>query len=274
MKYIHHLAIDEPTLPKAQFHELYQLKPEGRRATGFRIDAVSRQPDGDEFIRHALEILKTNGVPRRVHSSATSYGHTVTRLYEEIELKEAEFLVLTCRVVARTGVIDGRAVLAADPAYRLTSVLNFTRPVVVSDEVRQLLKGGMLVGLEFGAAPLNPDPDCNWGRIPGPFWEIQSSIALPKMSNTHQFVHPGRTQTEPFRGDYSKIIMISDPPFSKGEVRYRREDIDALASFDIARTFEKHMNPYPALVVSQRFYQYCLANGIGLSADPVRIDPE
>lgn len=54
---------------------------------------------------------------------------------------------------------------------------------------------------------------------------------------------------------------------------YRKSDIAVLGSFDIARTLEKHRTPHP-LVISQRFYQYCLKQKILLEVEPVRIYPE
>jgi len=34
------------------------------------------------------------------------------------------------------------------------------------------------------------------------------------------------------------------------------------------------MEPHPALIVSQRFYQHCLKHRIPLEVEPVRIDPD
>jgi hypothetical protein len=39
-----------------------------------------------------------------------------------------------------------------------------------------------------------------------PFWELKSSLVLPGMANRHQFIHPGTSAPEPFKGDYSRII--------------------------------------------------------------------
>ena len=72
----------------------------------------------------------------------------------------------------------------------------------------------------------------------------------------------------------SKIIMLSDPPFRTGEVHYSKRDLAALMPFDVARTFENFMETHPALVVSQRFYQFCLKSRIPLNVQPVRIDPD
>ena len=38
--------------------------------------------------------------------------------------------------------------------------------------------------------------------------------------------------------------------------------------------FENYMEPHPALIVSQRFYQFCQENKIPLNVQPVRIDAD
>ena len=157
----------------------------------------------------------------------------------------------------------------AKPSLKLFSV--FPNWIVVSNKVRQLLESGQLIGLQFGEVVLKGK---SVHASAEPFWELQSSLVLPKMANVHQFIHPGRTEPEPFQGDYSKIIMLNDPPFNKGEVHYRQKDLAALGAFDIARTFENYVEPHPALVISQRLYQHCLQHKINLSVDPVRIDPD
>jgi hypothetical protein len=141
--------------------------------------------------------------------------------------------------------------------------------IIVADKVKRLLESGHFVGLEFGEVVLKGK---SIHAATEPFWELKSSVTLPKMANTHQFIHPGKTEAIPFTGDYSKIIMISDPPFRTGEVHYRRSDLQALGPFDIARTFEKYMEIHPALVISQRFYQFCEQHKLPLNVEPVRVD--
>jgi len=196
------------------------------------------------------------------------------------------------QTMIRAGVKDGRFVGAADSEWRLKSTLGFSlgfSQVIVSEDVRKLLEREKFVGLEFGDSPLYPESvygmpadewlalkraSQRWAVLPGPFWKLKSSVVLPKMAN-HLMQDGWRNEPpRPFEGDYSRHVFIQDPPFSRGEVHYRRSEVDGLGSFDIARTYEKFMGPEHGLVFSQRVYRYCLTNGIGVWAYPVRIDSE
>ena len=75
------------------------------------------------------------------------------------------------------------------------------------------------------------------------------------------------------QGDYSKVVLLDDDPFCKGELHYHQKDLEALGAFDIANTQEKFLSPHP-LVISQRFYQHCLKHKIPLEVEHVRIDPD
>jgi hypothetical protein len=270
MKYRHFISMDQGILPQADFEAICSLDVAGRTPRGFRLTVDSDQPDGGEIVRRFVSICEARGLRRKNVSTATSYGHTADRWHGD-DLFRSEILILTRQVITRAGVKDGKLLLGADPVWRMASGLHFSRSVVVSELVRQILDSHKFVGLRFGDTPLRAE---SADVAQGFFWELAASIVLPKMVNTHQFVHPGRTEAEPFRGDYSKIILIKDPPFNVGEAHYRRSDLAGLGTFDIANTYENLMEPHPSLVISQRFFQCCLANEIGLVAYPVRIDPD
>ena len=276
MRYLHTLAVDEPTLPKDIFEELCRLKPDARKPTGFRLEVISANPDGDDFIQYALALLKKYGATRRYHSSATHYGYRISRFYEKTDLSSAAFLILDSQKQIQSLTEPerdeyGQLMLVASnvkPVLKIGSI--FPNWIIVSDKVRGQLEIGSFVGLRFCKVAIkanagNPSHD--------PFWELQSSITLPKMVNTHQFVHRGLTEAEPFAGDYSRSILINDTPFTSGEVHYRNSDLAAISPFDIATTFENYLERHPALVVSQRFYQHCLKNKIPLEVRPARVDP-
>ena len=247
---------------------------------------MTQDPDGDEFIRRALEMLKRHGIPLRysVNSSDynSSYGYDISRFYEPDDLKHAELLLLV-----RKGRIhntlepardeQGRLYLLASKAKESLKLGNLLWPdwVIVSDKVRRSLEGAGLVGLRFIEVAIKGKSTYLASE---PFWELQSSITLPKMPDRgnlfHPEFHPDHPTVEPFQGDYSRTIFINDAPFFNGEVHYRRSDLTVLGQFDIAATFENYMETHPALVVSQRFYQHCLKHKIPLPVEPVRIDPD
>lgn len=284
MKYFHELQIDEPTLPGSEFEELCRLKPECRKPNGFRYEIPTDNAEGDEFLRYALGLLKHHGIPHRDQSDGTHYGYSILRWYDEADVVAAEFLLLDWQRKLQKGVKPerdehGRLIVLA---RNVTSSLKFasTYPdnsIFVSDKVRRILEGGGLVGLQFGETTIQGGS----GSVSGePAWELQSAITLPKIANTHQLVHRGKTEAEPFTGDYSRQVLINDPPFVGGEPHYRRSDLAAVGSFDIANMREKFINEH-ALIISQRFYQHCIRNKISLALDklslgvrPVRIDPD
>jgi hypothetical protein len=277
MKYRHFLQVNEATLPKSAFAEICAIAPEGLKPYGFKLQIDSDFPDGGEIVCKVINVCTSNGLSRRERYGPNSYGHNADRWYSDEEFRSAEFLILKRQpqiqsVTEPDHDEQGRLWLLgknAKPNRKIGSV--YPNHIVISDAVKQLLEPGGFIGLQFGEVAVK-------GKLAeemaGQLWELQSSVVLPKMANVHQFIHPGRTEPEPFQGDYSKIIMLNDPPFNKGEVHYRRSELTALGAFDIARTFENYMEPLPALVISQRFYQYCLKNKIKLDADPVRIDPD
>ena len=276
MKYRHFLQVNEATLPKSAFAEICAIAPEGCKPYVFDLQIDSDFPDGGEIVKKIIQICRSNGLGRRRSYGPNSYGHAADRWYGD-EVSNSAYLIV-CRQRQMQSPAEperdeeGRLQLIASnakPSLKLFSV--FSNWIVVSNKVSQLLESGQFIGLQFGKVELKGK---SVHASPEPFWELQSSLVLPKMANVHQFIHPGRTEAETFQGDYSKIIMLNDPPFNKGEVHYRRSELAALGAFDIAKTFENYMEPHPALVVSQRFYQYCLKNKIKLDVDLVRIDSD
>lgn len=125
--------------------------------------------------------------------------------------------------------------------------------IIISDTVKRLLESSGIDGLRCGEVAIVGNPS---DLSSDPFWELQSSISLPKMPFAkliHPAHYPEHPDVEPFKGDYSRTIMIDDKPFFGAEVHYHRSEIEVLGRFDIAATFENYMGPHPSLVVSQRF---------------------
>ena len=284
MKYLHELQIDNSTLPSVEFESLCKHKPECKNPIGFEYKVVTDNANGDEFIRHVLGLVKRFGIPWRGISNATHYGYSITRQYEKSDLEAAEFLLLDWQRKLQKGVKPERdehgrlIVLARNVTSSLTFASTYPDNVIfVSHKVRRILESGGLVGLQFGETVIQGDSGAASGE---PAWELESTITLPKIANTHQLVHRGKTAAEPFSGDYSRQVLLNDPPYVGGEPHYRRSDLAAIGAFDIANMREKFINEH-AQVISQRFYQHCLKSKIPLALDkfslgvrPVRIDPD
>lgn len=273
MRYFHEFQLEETTLPRDEYEELCRLKPECQSPYGLRYKAITDNEDGDEFILHAIGILKKRGICRTMHSSANSYGYSIMRNYVDSDFTASEFLVL--RYQRKLKGIDGPQrddtgrllVLASDAKPNLK--FGSTYPdnlIIVSDTVRQFLEKEQLIGLRFLPVAIKSKSSVAAPELP---WELDSTVTLPKIANTHKLIHHG---PQPFEGDYSRLVLINDSPFFGAELHYRRSDLDAIGPFDLANTLEKYRTSHP-LVISQRFYQHCKKNKISLNVEPVRIDP-
>lgn len=277
MKYHHQLGFLADWITPSEAEELTRTNPETRIRNGFGYKLTTNNPNGDAFVRRAIEVLRSHGIPRRRIANSTSYGYVVSRIYEPDDMRNAELLLLSAQrqIQGLTEPLrdeQGRLLLTASKAKPSLKVgCIFGNWVIVSEGVRRSLEAGGFVGLRFNGVTLQGK---SVHASPEPFWELLSSITLPKMPHPERFVHRGITAAEPFQGDYSRVVLISDPPFAKAEIHYRRSDLKLMGPFDIAQTFEKYMEPHPALVVSQRFYQHCLKHKIPLEVEPVRIDPD
>jgi hypothetical protein len=277
MKYHHNLAFSDSWITDSEAQQLMRIKPGARNRNGFGYSLVTKDPAGDEFIQTALDMLKHHSIPRRMIANSTSYGYYISRFYEPDDLENAELLLVTYQNEIQTLTEplrdqQGRLLLKASSAKASLKVgCIFQNWIIVSDAVRHSLEAGNFIGLKFGEVAIKGK---SIHAAAEPFWELLSFITLPKMPHPERFVHRGLTEAQPFQGDYSRVVLISDPPFAKAEVHYRRSDLEALGPFQIAQTFENYMEPHPALVISQRFYQHCLKNKIPLAVEPVRIDPE
>jgi hypothetical protein len=135
----------------------------------------------------------------------------------------------------------------------------FNNVYVVSGSAKKMLEGASWMGLFFREAVLNDASSLN---KPDVLWEIDSKIELPQMSNS--FINPHSVVPCHF---------IEDRPYRNGEPHYREPDLLPLGAFDIARTLER-LGSDQGLIISQRFYRFCLEHAMSLEVRPVRIDPE
>ena len=225
---------------------------------------------GDEssakLVDEIVAMCERSGLRKSSPGIAGAYTHDVHHHYESSDFEAAPLLWLIGQKVTfdyiNSGERDehGRICVPtrkAKSAFKIASI--FPRPwVVLTNQTRRVLESGQLVGLKFAevsiegkATPISSEP----------FWELRSSVVLPKMVNS---VPDTVVKHESFLiyGSY-------------GEPHYRQLDLQPLGVFDIAFTREPlGGNRDPSLIVSQRFYQHCLNNKIPLEVRPVRIDPD
>jgi hypothetical protein len=271
MKLYRSFRIRQKGFPKVFYRLICLTAPQSARADEFEIEARTGETLNQWKIAMLVTLCRAFGLARTPRGEPGTYGLDASRNYEESDLVTCELLLIggqpKYQIKAERDK-EGRLLLTAEFArgLRLGSAWNFT---VVSKEVRQLLEVADLQGLTFReGVTQNPTAE------PRSFWEIQSSIVLPKMANTDRLMYCGWRETppQPFTGDYSRMVFIDDPPYRSGEIHYWQSDLAPLGKLDVATTFELYRQPYPALVISQRFYQTCLKNGIALNVEPVRVD--
>jgi hypothetical protein len=272
VKFYRCFRIRQKGSPKSLYRLVCAVAPGAARADDFEIEARSGETLKLWKIATLVAMCRAFGLHRTPRGEPGTYGLDAARHYEDSDLRESELLLVGPQPKHQINVLrDSQGRLLLDPEFttglRLGSVWNLT---VVCDEFHEALESGGFLGLQFREAV--PRNDSNTRDT---FWELESLLVLPKMANTDRLMYCGWRQTppQPFTGDYSRMVFINDPPYRAGEIHYRRSDLAELGAFDVARTFELYRQPRPELVVSQRFYRFCLRNGISLNIEPVRIDP-
>ncbi len=274
MIYRHWIQVGAGTLPAEDYMRLCALAPAFVTSRGITMHVDTPNPTGNDVVQTFLDICKRNGLQRAMLSAADCYGYYVDRGYEKNDLGAACFLLLLrqreIQRLEHERDAQGRPLLVASKAKSSIKIGRiWANWIIVSDKVRKLLETQDFKRLEFGGVVLK---GASMYACKEPFWELKSSVTLPVMANGQQLIQPGMSVAEPFQGDVSKMAFVEDPPFNMGEIHYRRSELARLLPFDIAQTFENFMEPHPALIVSQRFYQFCLRNKISLNVQPVRID--
>jgi hypothetical protein len=158
--------------------------------------------------------------------------------------------------------VAGRITLPATQATnKVTMASIFPKSsIVISDPVRTLLEKHKFAGVEFGETVLKGK---STKAAAHPFWELKSTITLPKMVNS-VFLEE--------RGSY----FINEPPYRFGEPHYLQRELGPLGHFDVGHWFESK-SPYfkdQPLIISQAFYRCCIQNNIAIEVIPVRIDSD
>lgn len=109
------------------------------------------------------------------------------------------------------------------------------------------------------------DEDDTW-------WEIDTDIVLPPVSPSMTLL---TRHHQPHPRDLSEGCYRREGFYLLPELYYRRADIERLAPFDVARTYEYFGAPTPfdrAMVVSRRFYEVCLEHNIRSHWIPVHLE--
>ncbi len=132
-----------------------RIKPLARVRSGFGCSLTTDDPNGDEFIRQAIEILRRHAIPRRLFADSASCGYHITRLYEPNDLTESGVLLVAYQPEIQTLTEplrdpQGRLLFKASSAKQNLKVgCIFGNWIIVSDQVRRSLEAGRLGGPKF-----------------------------------------------------------------------------------------------------------------------------
>ncbi len=268
MKFSQRLTVTKNRCPLEIFDAIVRLKPESYRGGGsFHLETQPGDETAARTVNEIVTLCEQSGLKKNSHGTVGAYTHQVHFHYEPSDLQGAPLLHLWTQKRMFKGLNSdqrderGHVVLPAteaQPTVKIASI--WPKPwIVVSDAVRQMLEAGGLAGLKFDGVSIEGH---SIHAAPTPFWELRSSVTLPKMINSF----PDTS----VNFDHVRYLIHG----SYGEPHYRESEIQPLGSFDIAHTFERLSGGEPGLIVSQRFYQLCLKNKILLESRPARIDPD
>jgi hypothetical protein len=266
MKYSRRIYIREQGFPSDLYKEIVRLKPECHAGERFMLEAKPGDEANGQLAERIAAMCQQRGL-KRTSGDVGTYGYTGRRYYEADDLLVASFFILRGQKKIfkdHTGYIKrnevGRLVIPASEATKSVKLGSIypTDFIVVSNPVRCHLENDGLIGLQFAELVVKGTSIHGANH---PFWELKSSVILPKMVNS--IIDPGG-QTYGIRDFYFKL-----------EPHYRQSELAAIGRFDVAYALEPHQLIVQecALIISQKFYQCCLRNDIPLEVTPVRIDP-
>ncbi len=278
MKYYKCLIVRREGLNAAALSDLLRIWPSLADGGGFRHESSLECPPGDEetaeLVEDLLQVLARHGIRESPGWAPATYHYHVNRHYEDEDLAAAEYLLIRAhpREIQHEHERDtlGRPLLIASKAKSSLKIgCIWPNDIIVSNQVRGWLEEASFAGLRLGEVVLKGK---SIYAAQEPFWELTSSIVLPRMPNPERFFHVGGASPEAFAGDYSRVVVKFDPPFRNAEVHYRRRDLAKAGTFDIARTFEKYLHPHGCLVVSRRFFSFFREHKLPLNVEPVRVE--
>lgn len=233
------------------------------------------------------------------------------RLYERHELEQFELLAMqemiggtrlaTCRrttlgyvavdyeAVCRGELLShGPAVAAAHPEGQSTTKLAFQiEGYFVPQHVKELLGRSGLKCIAFKPTVLresdqNFAPSHAWSEVDTePWWELTADVHMPPLGLNTELVYWRDSQplTErDRRGErWNDGVLPIEGFYARPQLRYRRKDIQSHmgTGWDVARMYEPFGHrvwDYHPLICSQRFYRFCVEQGVEAEWVPVHIE--
>ena len=261
MKVFRSVSVNSNVCPPDLYKEIVRLWPAGVRHSTFHVEAQPGDVENARLVDQIVTFCKQRGLDQ----VRGAYSLRVAPVYEATDFEGAPLLWLVAQKKMFKGINSnirderGRIVLPATEARASIKIASvFPEPwIIVSSSTRRTLESAGLIGMGFEEVAIKGQ---SIHLAPEPFWEVRSTVTLPKMLNS--VINPPDLGLSQY--------TINDPYV---EPHYGQSEIQALGAFDIAHTLERGgRSDSQELIVSQRFYQYCLKHKIPLQVRPVRID--
>lgn len=243
---------------------LEQVYPEGFRGGGFWVTLFADDPRAPK-VREALDLAGLHHrAPGHTYPIEQTYLLSRVPVFEHAELAAAPYIELppTTRITSSLAAYHKIVVDPRDLDEKPTFVQAWYA-IVIRDSTRLALESQRFKKLKFGETmPGRFDHTgfhtrmLDWSKFGEPWWELMSEAETP-------------------RGHFAQELeayLPKDAPWDSpmdGRLHFTESDVRSLGEFDIACGSEGV--PY---IVSQRFYQFCKAQGWNAEWRPVAIDPE
>jgi len=271
------------------FDELLRIYPEGKKYRAFNCTL----PAHDPRLRAIQDLLAKSGLlpwlNRFQKHKPDEYLMDKERIYEPEELNSAEYLELVPSIFTEGLFRDDQGRIMIDsrelqPSAKFASTkLSW---IIVPDRVKTLLEQSELHHVTFRPTALVGGPLAKDHKEPIPWeiygeswWELTSELVLPPLSRSVDLRDADGQPLPHGSDDFSNGCHRRDGLYLHPELRYRKQELQAVEPFDAALTFEPFGNKgvpldWRVVVVSRRFREICLEQGWNTDWVPVRIEED
>jgi hypothetical protein len=278
MQILASILLYQERLQKNEVDELLALHP---RALATASYFQCELPHEDERIQQLRSLLDSWGfAPCRHANFAKTYRFALLRKYEAADFAQAEWLVpmgpWDSDFAAEDPERENDGQLLIPRAYfkrkRFVDRLDHDH-LIISTDMRQALDEAGLSGMLYREAkPAKGRSLVKQGSL----WEVTSAVLLPPLSPCCELYDAAGARVHGQQGSPAAGLRFEEGFYHPEEFHYRRSDFAGFPPVDFALTCEwlGEGRPSRHLLVSNRFYHFCKAQGLDLYWIPVRIDPE
>jgi hypothetical protein len=265
MKTIVDLMTYRDKLDSDFFDSLVAIYPKGHRHNMLRLELDETDPR----MRAILNALDRYGaVPRNPVKPLLPFhywfeGH---RYYEPADLETCDYLI-PCPKLSIDDCFrehDGSLSITLKPTR---GGIRSKEPIADASGQGTIISGPIAIKLaDEGMEGLSFRQATAMFKGSVDFWELRSDLTLPPLSPEMAIMG----------GDFIRSGWeIPDVLYLPAEYRYRQSDLARVGSFDVAFTQERlGLWGVQKLIVSRRFYRFCVANKLNVDWQRVHIDQD